>query len=44
MVPSQPPLKTRAKETVELVGALWTTSRFEADILGMPLVGRATLG
>ncbi len=37
-------MKCRAKETVEAVGGFWTVSRFESDFMGMPFVGRCTLG
>jgi len=44
MDPSQPPMEAKAKETVEAVGQFWTVSKFESDFMGMPFVGRATLG
>lgn len=44
MDPSQPPMEVEAKETMELVGDFWTLSKYEADMMGMPFVGRATLG
>lgn len=44
MDPSQPPMETQATETVEMVGDFWTLSRYESDMMGMPFVGRATVG
>lgn len=39
-----PPLENEARETVEPVGPFWTVSRFEAEMMGTPFVGRATCG
>jgi len=44
MDPSQPPMETAATEVIEAIGPLWTVSRFETDMMGMPFVGCATLG
>ena len=44
MDPSQPPMEAQAKETVEMVGEFWTVSKYEVEMMGMPFVGRATLG
>ncbi len=44
MDPSQPPMEQTAVETVEPVGAFWTVSKFECDMMGAPFVGRATCG
>ena len=44
MDPSQPPMKTKAVETVEPVGAYWTVSHFKSDMMGAPFAGRATMG
>jgi hypothetical protein len=44
MEPGQPPMETDAKETIEMVGAFWTISKFESNMMGMPFVGRATVG
>jgi len=42
--PSQPPMKTKGKETVKPFGEFWTTSTFEADLGGMPFQGTCTIG
>ncbi len=42
--PSQPPMKVEAKETVRMLGDFWSVSRFEADMMGAPFEGQATLG
>ena len=44
MDPSQPEMVCDATETIEPVGGFWTVSRFESDFMGMPFVGRCTLG
>ncbi len=44
MEPGQPPMETAATETIEMVGEFWTLSKYQADMMGMPFVGRATLG
>ncbi len=44
MDPSQPPMKVQGKETVEMFGAFWATSVFEAEMFGQPFVGRASMG
>ena len=44
MDPSQPPMKVKGKETIEMFGGFWTTSVFEAEMFGAPFMGRATLG
>jgi len=44
MDPSQPPMKTKAKETVKMFGNFFTTSHFECDMFGSPFQGSATLG
>jgi hypothetical protein len=44
MEPGQPPMEAKATETVELVGEFWTLSKYETNFMGMPFVGRATLG
>lgn len=44
MDPSQPPMQVEACEKVEMFGAFWVTSTFEADMFGAPFKGRATLG
>jgi hypothetical protein len=44
MDPTQPPMEVEAKETVEMVGEFWTLSRHESSMMGMPFVGRATIG
>jgi hypothetical protein len=44
MDPGQPPMECEATETIEMVGDFWTLSRYEADMMGMPFIGRATLG
>jgi hypothetical protein len=44
MEPGQPPMETNATETVEMVGEFWTISKYESSFMGMPFVGRCTLG
>jgi hypothetical protein len=44
MEPGKPPMETAATETVEMVGQFWTISKYESDFMGMPFVGRATMG
>ena len=44
MEPGQPPMETEAREVVEMVGPFWTASKFESNMMGMPFVGRATVG
>jgi len=44
MDPSQPPMETDATETVEMVGPFWTISKYESSMMGMPFVGRCTVG
>jgi hypothetical protein len=44
MGPDQPPMPVKAKETVEMFGAFFTTGRFRAEMFGSPFEGRATLG
>lgn len=44
MEPGQPPMENNATETIEMVGEFWTLSKYEASMMGMPFVGRATLG
>jgi hypothetical protein len=33
-----------AKETIEPVGAFWTVSLFQSEMMGMPFIGRCTMG
>jgi len=44
MDPAAPPMKASATETIELVGEFWTVSKYESNFMGMPFVGRATMG
>jgi len=44
MDPSAPPMECEAVETYEPVGPFWVVSRYEADFMGAPFVGRSTLG
>jgi len=44
MEPGQPPMEVAATETIEMVGELWTLSKYSCDMMGVPFVGRATLG
>ena len=44
MEPGQPPMESNATENVEAVGEFWTLSKFENQMMGMPFVGRATMG
>jgi len=37
-------MKVQAKETVEAVGAFWTVSLFQSEMMGTPFTGRCTLG
>lgn len=43
-MPDMEPTPMTAKESVTAVGDYWTTSRFEADMGGMPFFGASTLG
>ncbi len=38
------PMVAPCSETVTAVGELWTTSKFEMDMMGMPFTGASTLG
>jgi len=38
------PMTMPCSEVVTSIGDLWTTSRFEADFMGMPFVGSSVLG
>lgn len=42
MDPSQPPMKVRAKNTVEMHGPFFAVARFEADMFGSPFAGLCT--
>jgi hypothetical protein len=42
--PSSPPMECEAVETFEKVGPFWVVSKYEADFMGAPFVGRSTLG
>lgn len=44
MDPTQPPMKVKGKETIEMFGQFWTTSLFKADMFGSPFQGRCTVG
>lgn len=44
MEPGTPPMKMSATETIEMVGEFWTASRYEANFMGAPFVGRTTMG
>lgn len=44
MEPGKPPMETPATESVEMVGPFWTISKYESNLMGMPFVGRATMG
>ena len=44
MEPGQPPMETNATETIEMVGEFWTISKYQTEMMGMPFVGRATMG
>jgi len=37
-------MEVQATETVEKIGEFWTLGRYQCDLMGMPFVGRATLG
>mgnify|MGYP001819074118 CR=1 FL=1 len=38
------PIEVNGREKGEMLGDLWCNSRFEADMLGSPLVGNGSLG
>ncbi len=38
------PIEVEGTESGEMLGELWCNSRFEADMLGSPLAGNASLG
>jgi len=42
--PDQPPMKTKAKETVEMLGEFFTVGRFVANMMGMPFSGIVQVG
>jgi hypothetical protein len=44
MEPGKPPMESSGTETVELVGPFWVLSKYEASMMGMPFVGRCTMG
>jgi len=44
MGPDQPPMKTRAKETVEMLGEFFTVGRFVANMMGAPFSGIVQMG
>lgn len=44
MDPSQPPMECDATETFEAVGPFWVVSKYETDFMGMPFVGRCSMG
>jgi hypothetical protein len=44
MDPSAPPMECDAIETFEQVGPFWVVSKYEADFMGAPFVGRCTMG
>ncbi len=43
MAPGEP-MTVQAKETVESVGAFWTVSLFQSEMMGVPYTGRCTMG
>jgi hypothetical protein len=44
MAPDQPPMQTKARETVTMLGEFWSIGRFESNMMGMPFIGVATVG
>lgn len=44
MEPGKPPMESDATEKIEMVGDFWTVSRYEAQMMGAPFVGSATMG
>lgn len=44
MDPSAPPMECAAVEEFEAVGPFWVVSKYQADFMGSPFVGRSTLG
>lgn len=43
-IPGMDAQVSSAKETVRAVGSLWTSARFECDMMGMPFIGIGILG
>jgi hypothetical protein len=43
-IPGEDPLKIAGKETVETLGSFWIVGRFEADMVGTPIVGLSVTG
>ncbi|MEZ5966866.1 MAG: DUF1579 domain-containing protein [Planctomycetota bacterium] len=44
MDPAQPPMKVEATDTVEAHGQFFTIAKFQANMMGTPFAGVATLG
>src|SRR5690606_36149654 len=42
--PEQPPMELVGRDTIEAHGPFFTIGRFEADLMGMPFRGLATVG
>lgn len=44
MSPGEEPIEVDGVESVEMLGPFWAVGRFEADMLGTPVVGESVLG
>lgn len=44
MGPDIEPMEVEGSETTEMLGPFWLIGRFEADLLGSPMVGQAATG
>ena len=43
-IPGEEPIEVQGTETVEQLGPFWVVSRFEADMMGTPIIGQAVTG
>ena len=43
-IPGEEPLKVQGTEKSEMMGPFWVVGRFEADMLGSPIIGQAVTG
>lgn len=43
-IPGDDPLEVSGEETTEMLGPFWVVGRFEADMMGTPVIGQAVTG
>lgn len=43
-IPGEDPLEVEGHETMEVLGDFWVVGKFEADMLGTPVIGQAVTG